>query len=136
MLSNPKCKCQAFVYIHPLEGAPEHATLQAMTGHPDLSTKPAQSPPVPVSSTNPTHSDNTISSGGNAGKASHWDDLCHEYSDLFEAPGFPVEHQIKHCIDLLNPNLPVKHHRQYCISPTELEEVCSQLDALLEKGWI
>ena len=42
MLSNLKCKCKAFaVYIHPLEGAPEHATLQAMTGHPDLSMKPA-----------------------------------------------------------------------------------------------
>ena len=42
MLSNPKCKCTAFtVYIYPLEGAPEYATLQAMTGHPDLSMKPA-----------------------------------------------------------------------------------------------
>ena len=41
MLSYPKCKCKAFsVYIHPLKGAPEHATLQAMTGHPDLSMKP------------------------------------------------------------------------------------------------
>ena len=41
MLSNPKCKHKAFtVYIHPFEGAPEHATLQAMTGHPDLSMKP------------------------------------------------------------------------------------------------
>ena len=38
-----------------------------------------------------------------------------EYSDLFEAPGFPVECQIKYHIDLLNPNLLVKHHRQYCI---------------------
>ena len=28
-------------------------------------------------------------------------------------------------IDLLNPNLPVKHHRQYLILPTELEKVCS-----------
>ena len=38
MLSNLKCKHKAFtVYIHPLEGAPEHATLQAMTGYPDLS---------------------------------------------------------------------------------------------------
>ena len=42
MLSDPKCKCKAIaVYICPLEGAPEHATLQAMTGHPDLSVKPA-----------------------------------------------------------------------------------------------
>ena len=42
MLCNPKCKCTAFaVYIHLLEGAPEHATLQAMTGHLDLSMKPA-----------------------------------------------------------------------------------------------
>ena len=51
--------------------------------------------------------------------------MLHEYSDLFEAPGFPVECQIKHHIDLLNPNLPVKHHRQYHMLPTELEEVCS-----------
>ena len=49
---------------------------------------------------------------------------------------FPVEHQIKHPIDLLNPNLPTKHHRQYGMLPTEVEEVCSQLHALLEKGWI
>ena len=62
---------------------------------------------------------------GTAGKASHWDDLCHEYSDLFEAPGFPVEYQIKYHIDLLNLNLPVKHHRQYHMSPTELEEIHS-----------
>ena len=42
ILSNPKCKHKAFtVYVRPLEGAPEHATLQAMTGHPDLSMKPA-----------------------------------------------------------------------------------------------
>ena len=112
-MSNPECKCKAFsVYIRPLEGAPELATLQAMTGYPDLSTKPAQSPSVPVSSANPTHSDNTTSSGGNSSIASHWDDLCHKYSDMFEVPGFPVECQIKHCIVLLNPNLPVKHHRQ------------------------
>ena len=69
------------------------------------------------------HSDNTISSRGNASKASRWDNLCHEYSDLFEAPGFPVECQIKYRIDLLNPNLPVKHHRQFCMLPTELEGV-------------
>ena len=77
MLSNNKCKHRAFaVYIRPLEGAPEYATLQAMTGHPDLSMKLVKSLSVLVSSSNPTHSDNTISSGGNAGKASHWDDLC------------------------------------------------------------
>ena len=107
-----------------------------MTSHLDLSMKPAQSPSIPVSSANPTHSDNTTSSGGNSGKAFHWDDLCCKYSDLFEAPGFPVECQIKHHIDLLNPTLPVKHYRQYHILPTKLEEVLSQLDALLEKGWI
>ena len=42
MLSNPKCKRKAFaVYICPLEDAPEHATLQAMTGNPGLFMKPA-----------------------------------------------------------------------------------------------
>ena len=93
MLSNSKCKHKAFaVYVHPLEGTPEHATLQAMNGHPDLSMKPAYSPSVLVSSANPTYNDNTVSSRGNAGKASHWDGLCCEYSNLFEAPGLPVEH--------------------------------------------
>ena len=97
MLSNPKCKHKAFtVYVRPLEGAPEHVKLQAITGHLDLSMMPDYSPSVPVSSANPTHSDNTISSKGNAGKASCWDNLCCEYYDLFEAPGFLVEHQIKH----------------------------------------
>ena len=112
MLRNLKCKHKAFaVYTRPFEVAPERTTLQAMTIHLDLSMKPTLSPSVPVSSANPSHSDNTISSGGNAGQASHWDDLFREYSDLFEAPGFPVKRQIKHHIDLLNPNLPVKHHR-------------------------
>ena len=42
MLSDPKCKHKAFaVYIHPLEGTAEHATLQAMTGYPGLSINPA-----------------------------------------------------------------------------------------------
>ena len=41
MLHNPKCKHKAFaVYIHPVEGAPEHVILQAKTGHLDLSIKP------------------------------------------------------------------------------------------------
>ena len=107
-----------------------------MTGYRDLSAKPAQSLPVSVSSANPTYSDKIISNGGNSGKVSRWDDLYCEYSNLLEASGFLVKYQIKHCIDLLNPNLPVKHCRQYYMSPTELKEVYSQLDALLEKGWI
>ena len=42
MMSNPKCKHKGFaVYIRPLEGAPDHAILQAIIGHPDLSMKPA-----------------------------------------------------------------------------------------------
>ena len=69
MLSNLKCKCKAFaIYIRPLEGTPEYAALQAMTSHPALSTKPAQSLSIPVSSANPTHSDNTTSTGRNSGK--------------------------------------------------------------------
>ena len=47
---------------------------------------------------------NSISSRENSGQVSHWNSLCHKYSDLFEVPGFPVECQIKYCIDLLNPN--------------------------------
>ena len=86
-------KHKAFsVYIHALKGAPEHATLQDITGHPELSIKPAQFPSVPISSANPTHSNTTISSRESASQASHWDNLCCEYSDFFEAPGFLIEH--------------------------------------------
>ena len=40
-----------------------------------------------------------------------WIKLCTEYKDLYGEPGNPVEQVIKHQIDLLNPNAPVKHHK-------------------------
>lgn len=45
-----------------------------------------------------------------------WIDLCARYKDVFEAPGMPVDRSIKHRIDLLNPNAPIKYHRQYRMS--------------------
>ena len=126
MLSNPKCKRKAFaVYIEPLEGVDESAHLQAVTGHPVLPDMESHLPDKPTNGTKPTSSNHAKPVGENAGQASRWDRLCSEYSDLFTTPGFPVDRKIKHRIDLLNPNLPVKHHRQYRMSPTELEEVRS-----------
>ena len=43
----------------------------------------------------------------------HWIELCAEYKDLFEEPGTPVERDIKHQIDLLNLDAPVKYHKKY-----------------------
>ena len=48
----------------------------------------------------------------------------------------PVERAIKHKIDLLDPNAPIKYHKQYRMSQQELEECKQQIDNLLAKGWI
>ena len=37
--------------------------------------------------------------------------MCAEYKDLFEEPGTPVEQDIKHQIDLLDPDASVKYHK-------------------------
>ena len=34
-----------------------------------------------------------------------------EYKDLFEEPGTPVEQDVQHQIDLLNPDVLVKYHK-------------------------
>ena len=52
----------------------------------------------------------------------YWKKFCSEYKDLFEEPGTPVERDIKHQIDLLNPDAPVKYHKQYRMSQQELDE--------------
>ena len=41
-----------------------------------------------------------------------WKKLYAEYKDQFEEPGTPVERDIKHQIGILNPNAPVKYHKQ------------------------
>ena len=40
-----------------------------------------------------------------------WIKSCAEYKDLFEGPGTPVKRDIKHQIDLLNPDAPVKSYK-------------------------
>ena len=44
-----------------------------------------------------------------------WNKLCIEYKDLFNEPDTIVEWEIKHWIDLLTPNAPIKYHKQYRI---------------------
>ena len=48
----------------------------------------------------------------------------------------PKDRAVKHEIQLLDPNKPIKHHVQYRMSPAELAEVRGQLDKLIAKGWI
>ena len=66
-----------------------------------------------------------------------WNKLCDEYQDIFTEPqGIPPDRPIKHKIELLDPAQPIKHHRQYRMSQSKLDEVRTQLDSLLTKGWI
>ena len=41
----------------------------------------------------------------------YWIKLCAKYKDPFKKPGTPVEQDIKHQIDLLIPDAPVKYHK-------------------------
>ena len=52
-----------------------------------------------------------------------WQQLCSRNADVFEEPATPKSREIKHRIDLLNPDAPIKHHVQYRMSQSELDEV-------------
>ena len=58
-----------------------------------------------------------------------------EYSDVFEAPGMPVECEINYKIEL-ETGAALPCHHQYRISAAELGKVQCQLDEYLKKGWI
>ena len=64
-----------------------------------------------------------------------WIKLCAECMDLFQKPGTPFERDIKHQIDWLNPDAPVKYYKQYRKSQYELYECKRQIDHLQSKGW-
>ena len=54
--------------------------------------------------------------------SNHWMKLCFEYKDLFEEPGTTVERGMKHQIDLLDSNAPLKYYNLYRISQVKLDE--------------
>ena len=65
-----------------------------------------------------------------------WKALCAEFTDVFEEPWKPQDRPTKHRIDLIDPMQPLFYHRQYRMSEAEQAKVRSQLDALLDRGWI
>ncbi|GBG91470.1 hypothetical protein CBR_g52426 [Chara braunii] len=61
--------------------------------------------------------------------------LLKEFKDLTEPPTGVVSRPIQHKIEI-EPGSKTPKGAVYKISPRELEELCKQLDELLEKGWI
>jgi len=60
-----------------------------------------------------------------------------EFPDVFpeEIPGMPPHNEVEFCIDLTFGATPFSE-APYRIAPAELEELKTQLDELLEKGYI
>ena len=63
-------------------------------------------------------------------------ELVNKYADVFTKPGKPVAQDIKHKIELLDPEKPIPHHRLQRISERKFQEVQKHLQKYLEKGWI
>ncbi|GBG61902.1 hypothetical protein CBR_g26066 [Chara braunii] len=61
--------------------------------------------------------------------------LLEEFKDLVEPPTGVVPRPIQHRIEI-EPGSRTPKGAVYRMSPRELEELCKQLDELLEKGWI
>ncbi|KAJ0813355.1 putative nucleotidyltransferase, Ribonuclease H [Helianthus annuus] len=63
--------------------------------------------------------------------------IISEYSDVFpdELPGLPPERQVEFRIDILPGSVPIAR-APYRLTPTEMKELRTQLDELLEKGFI
>ena len=75
--------------------------------------------------------------GGESGDAhTHcWDDLCTKFTDVFDPPSIPQEHENKHRIEVLPVSTPPSKW-QNRISPSKLVEMHRQFDKYLRKGWI
>ncbi len=69
-------------------------------------------------------------------RPSEWAALIDEYSDVFEPPGEPVEHEIDHRIDLVDPHAAPPQSRLYRMSEDELQAVKRTIDEYMGKGWI
>ena len=63
--------------------------------------------------------------------------MVREFDDVFpaELPGLPPDREINFCIDLIPGTQPISK-APYRMAPAELKELKTQLDELLEKGFI
>ena len=63
--------------------------------------------------------------------------VVREFSDVFfdEIPGMPPLREVKFCIDLIPGVTPISR-TPYQTAPTELKELKTQLEELLQKGYI
>ncbi|XP_078179644.1 uncharacterized protein LOC144573769 [Carex rostrata] len=63
--------------------------------------------------------------------------IVREFSDIFpeELPGMPPDREVEFCIELQPGTTPVAR-APYCMAPAELRELKTQLEDLLEKGFI
>ncbi|GBG83701.1 hypothetical protein CBR_g37502 [Chara braunii] len=63
------------------------------------------------------------------------ENLLQEFADVGEAPSGAVEWEIKHRIEI-EPGSKIPRGPVYRMSPKELDELCMQLDEMIEKGWV
>ncbi|KAI3765789.1 hypothetical protein L2E82_15833 [Cichorium intybus] len=70
-------------------------------------------------------------------KTVHDIDVVKEYPEVFpdDLPGLPPERQVEFCIDLVPGASPIAR-APYRLAPTEMRELMSQLQELLDKGFI
>ena len=63
--------------------------------------------------------------------------LIKEFPDVFpeELPGLPPEREVDLAIEVLHGKTPI-YKTPYCMAPTELKELKTQLQELLDKGFV
>ena len=80
--------------------------------------------------------DNAATAANTPSEADRWDRVCADFIDVFGDPVIPPERRVKHGICLHDESLPPPKPRQYRMSQAELDEVRTQLDEYLAKGWV
>ena len=65
-----------------------------------------------------------------------WDKLCEEFADVFAEPTEHPNRDIEHYIKLHDESLAPPKPRQYRMLQAELDEVRTQLESYLSKGWV
>ena len=63
-------------------------------------------------------------------------ELINKYADAFTKPSKPIVQDIKHKIELLDPEKPIPHHRLKIMIEIKMQKVQKYLQEYLEKGWI
>ena len=63
-------------------------------------------------------------------------ELINNYADVFTKPGKPVARDIKHKIELLDPEKPKPHHRLKRMGARKLQKEQKHVQEYLVKGWI